>query len=279
MENVFVLSNSAQIPKVGFGTWRVPGGGDALEAVKTAIETGWRHIDTAARYGNEESVGEGLRASGVDRKEIFITSKLWNTERGYDKALRAFEKTLSDLGTDYLDLYLLHWPAVKNQFDNWEEINLSSWKALCELYRDGRVKAIGVSNFYPHHLKALMQTEIVPMVNQIEFHPGFMQTDTLEYCRENNILVEAWAPLARGRIFENETLVEIAAKHRKSVAQICIRWCIQNGVCPLPKSVTPSRIAENLNVFDFEISPEDMAKINSLAPMGMSGHNSDEIDF
>ena len=273
------LSNGYEIPVLGYGTWRTADGDEAVNSVAEAIRIGYRHIDTAARYGNEVSVGEGIRRSGVDRRELFVTSKLWNTERGYDKAMRAFEKTLDDLGLEYLDLYLLHWPAVKNQFDNWEEINLSSWKALTELYKAGRIKAIGVSNFYEHHLRALMETEIQPMVNQIEFHPGFMQKETFSYCEKNGILIEAWAPLARGQIFENETLVSIAQKHNKSIAQLCLRWCLQHNTVPLPKSVTPSRILQNTEIFDFEISDEDMAAIDALPFIGGSAHNSDLINF
>lgn len=273
------LSNGYEIPILGYGTWRTPDGSVAVDSVAEALRIGYRHIDTAARYGNETSVGEGIRRSGVDRSEIFLTSKLWNTERGYDKAMRAFEKTVSDLGVDYLDLYLLHWPAVKKQFDNWEEINLSSWKALTELYKAGRIKAIGVSNFYEHHLKALMETEIQPMVNQIQFHPGFMQKDTVDYCEKNGILIEAWSPLARGTVFDNETIVEVAEKYNKTPAQICLRWCLQHNTVPLPKSVTPERIKQNTEIFDFEIALEDMAKIDALPFIGGSAHNSDEVDF
>lgn len=273
------LPNGYEIPILGYGTWRTPDGETAVKSVAEALRVGYRHIDTAARYENEKSVGEGIRQSGVDRSEIFVTSKLWNTERGYDKAMVAFEKTLDDLGLDYLDLYLLHWPAVKKQFDNWEELNLSSWKALTELYKAGRIKAIGVSNFYPHHLNALMETEIQPMVNQIEFHPGFMQKDVVEYCNKNGILIEAWAPLGAGKVLENETLTALAHKYNKSSAQICLRWCLQNNTVPLPKSVTPERIAQNTQVFDFEISDEDMAAINALPFIGGSAHNPDEINF
>jgi len=273
------LSNGYEIPILGYGTWRIPEGDATVNSVAEALRIGYRHIDTAARYGNEKSVGEGIRQSGVDRSEIFVTSKLWNTERGYDKTMRAFEKTMSDLGLEYLDLYLLHWPAVKKQFDNWEEINLSSWKALTELCKQGRIKAIGVSNFYEHHLKALMDTEIQPMVNQIQFHPGFMQKETFAYCEKNGILVEAWAPLARGTVFENETILSIANKYNKTPAQICIRWCLEHNAVPLPKSVNPQRMLQNTDVFDFSLSSEDVAAIDALPFTGSYAHNSDEIDF
>ena len=177
LTDTFQLRNKVEIPCIGYGTWKTPDGETASASVRTAIELGYRHIDTAAAYGNETSVGEGIRESGISREQLFVTSKVWNTERGYEKTLHAFEKTCQDLGTDYLDLYLIHWPASVNQFENWEEINISTWKAMMELYKEGRIRAIGVSNFMPHHLKALMETEIIPMVDQIEFHPGWIQNE------------------------------------------------------------------------------------------------------
>lgn len=210
---------------------------------------------------------------------MFVTSKVWNTERGYEKTIAAFEKTLSDLGLDYLDLYLIHWPASSSQYDNWEEINLETWRAMTELYKAGRIKSIGVSNFLPHHLKALMKTEVPPMVNQIEYHPGLTQAETVEYCKKHSILVEAWNPLGTGRMLNNETLKSIAGKYKKSVAQLCIRWCLQNGVLPLPKSVTPARIVENADVFDFEITAEDLNAINDMPYFGGSGLHPDKINF
>lgn len=274
------LANGYKIPAVGFGTWQTPNGDTAVNAVRTAIECGYTHIDGATVYDNEKSVGMGIKESGIARENLFITSKLWNTERGYETTIAAFEKTLSDLQVDYLDLYLIHWPANKKQFDNWKELNSETWRAFEDLYKQGRIKAIGVSNFLTHHLEALMETAtIAPMVNQIEFHPGYMQKETLDFCKANNICVEAWSPLGTGRMLSNEILNEIAAKYNKSTAQLCIRWCMQNGTVPLPKSVTPARIAENLDVFDFEISNEDMEKINAMEYFGGSGSHPDEVDF
>ena len=275
----FTLNNGVVIPCVGFGTWKTPEGPVAVDSVRAALAAGYRHIDTAAYYGNENSIGQAIRESGVAREELFVTSKLWNTERGYDKTMAAFEKTLNTLQLDYLDLYLIHWPAVAKQYDNWEEINRSTWRAMTELYRAGRIRAIGVSNFLPHHLEALVKTEVVPAVNQIEFHPGQMQAETLAFCRAHGILIEAWSPLGRGRMLTNDTLLALAEKYGKTVAQLCIRWCLQNGTLPLPKSVTPSRILENADVFDFSISDEDMARINAMEYFGGSGHNPDLVDF
>ncbi len=275
----YELVNGIKIPCIGFGTWQAEDGETAYNSVAEAIKSGYRHIDTATAYKNEPSVGKAVLESGVSREEIFVTSKVWNSKRGYDKTMVAFEKTLSFLGFDYLDLYLVHWPASPNQFDNWDEINLSTWKALTELYKAGKIKAIGVSNFKPHHLKSLMETEVVPMVNQIEFHPGMMQDETVKYCRENNILIEAWSPLGSGRMLKNKMLNDIAAKYDKSVAQLCIKWCLQNGTLPLPKSVTPSRIKENAEVFDFELSAEDMAAINAMEYFDGSGFDPDKVKF
>lgn len=275
----FVLENGRKIPCIGYGTWQTPDGETAVASVKEAVRIGYRHIDAAACYGNEAGVGRGIYESGIAREELFVTSKVWNTERGYERTMVAFEKTLKDLSLDYLDLYLIHWPAASHQFNNWEEINLSTWKAMTELYKSGKVKAIGVSNFMPHHLKALMETEVPPMVDQIEFHPGMMQEETLDYCRDKGILVEAWSPLGTGRMLANPVLKEIAGTYHKSVAQLCIRWCLQHGVLPLPKSVTPARIAENAEVFDFEITAEDMSRIDRMDNFGGSGLHPDQVDF
>lgn len=280
MKKYFELNNGTAIPSIGFGTWQTPNGETAVEAVKTAIQAGYTHIDTAAIYANEKSIGIGIKESGIDREKLFLTSKVWNTERGYSKTLNAGVKTLNDLQTDYLDLYLIHWPASSNQFDNWEKINAETWAAMEELYRQGKIRAIGVSNFLPHHLEALMKTAVIkPSVNQIEFHPGFMQEECIEYCKSNDILVEAWSPLGTGKMLTNETLKTIAAKYQKSVAQLCIRWVLQNDVLPLPKSITPSRIVENLAIDDFKISQEDLQTINAMEYCGGSGLNPDLIEF
>lgn len=280
LQDTYTLANDVQIPCIGFGTWQTPDGETAINSVKAALKAGYRHIDTAACYGNEASVGQAIKESGVPREEIFVTSKVWNTERGYEKTLAAFETTMAKLDLDYVDLYLIHWPAAANQFENWKEINAQTWRALEELYIKGKVKAIGVSNFLPHHLEALLEgAKVVPMVNQIEYHPGFMQAESVAFCKAHNILVEAWSPLGTGNVLNNETLIMMAQKYSKTVAQICIRWVLQHGLLPLPKSITESRIIENTEVFDFEIKEEDMAIIDAIPFCGGAGINPDAINF
>ena len=281
---IFKLNNGKEIPAIGLGTWQTPDGETAVKAVSHAIKCGYRHVDAAAVYGNEQSVGEGIRKglqeAGLKREELFVTSKVWNTERGYDRTMRAFEKTVGDLGLDYLDLYLIHWPAIAKQFADWQKMNAETWRAMEELYKAGRIRSIGVSNFYAHHLEALMRdAEVMPMVNQIEFHPGFMQKEVVDFCRQHDILVEAWSPLGTGKMISNETLLSVADKYGRSVAQLCVRWVLQNGVLPLPKSITPSRIEENLDVDGFTISDADMATINAMEYCGGSGLNADVVDF
>ena len=280
LTDTFKLNNGRKIPCIGYGTFQTPDGKSVEDGVKEALKIGYRHIDTAYFYQNEKGVGKAIRESGVKREDIFVTSKLWNSDRGYESAKAAFEKTMDNLGLEYLDLFLIHWPAIKKQFDNAEEINAETWKAFEEIYETGRVKAIGLSNFLPHHIDKLMKTaKIKPMVNQIEFHPGFAQIETAKYCLENDIVVEAWSPLGRKEVLENETLVELAKKYNKSTAQICIRWVLQHDILPLPKSVTPNRILENSQVFDFEISEDDMKTIDNIPCCGGQCANPDDVDF
>jgi len=244
------------------------------ESVLSAIEAGYRHIDTAQGYGNEESVGLAVKKSGIDRKELFITSKLTNSEHGYERTLAAFEETMKKLDMDYLDLYLIHWPNPIAFRDHWQEANAGTWKAFEELYKAGRIRAIGISNFRPHHIEELMKTATVaPMVNQIRLCPGETQDEVVDYCRSHNIQLEAYSPLGVGKIFEVPEMKALAEKYGKSIAQICIRWSLQRGYLPLPKSVTPSRIKENTQVFDFELEAADVQLIADLK--GCVGYSSD----
>ena len=270
----FTLSNGVEIPAVGYGTYLTSEKDDGT--VAAALAAGYRHFDTASFYDTEQALGDALKAAGVPREELFLTSKLWKDEMGYENALAAFERSLQKLGTDYLDLYLIHWPRTDDLTAEWRQLDRDTWRALEDLYRAGRVRAIGVSNFLPHHLRSLMKTaEVMPMVNQIEFHPGYPQTYTVEFCKAHGILPEAWSPLGRTRVLQDERLAGIAAKYGKSVAQLCVRFALQCGVAPLPKSSSPARMQANLDVFDFVISDEDMDRILTLPQFGWSGQHPD----
>jgi diketogulonate reductase-like aldo/keto reductase len=254
------LNTGDSMPAIGFGTWQIEDQDKAAKSVKTAIEVGYRLIDTAKIYGNEQGVGKGIAESGVARKEFFITTKLWNSDQGYESALKAFEQSLKRLGMEYLDLYLIHWPATDKRAE--------SWKALQKIYTEGLAKNIGVSNYTVHHLQELLaETDVVPAVNQIEFHPFIYdeQKEVLEFCREKGIVVEAYSPLARAKDLNNTTLHAIAERHGKTIAQVMLRWAIQHGTVPIPKSTNTSRIKENFSVFDFKLSDEEMRTINKLS--------------
>lgn len=276
----FTLHNNTQIPCIGFGTWDIANNHETVDAIKNAIANGFTHIDTAARYYNEESIGIALEQSSVKREQLWITSKVWPTECGYDNTIKSFNDSLKRLKTNYLDLFLIHWPASSNRYNNWQERNTDTWRALETLYNEGKVKAIGVSNFLQHHLEPLFsKCNIKPMVNQIEVHPGYTQAETVKFCQENGLVVEAWSPFGKGRVFGNDTLEQIATKHGKSVAQICIKWCLQKHIVPLPKSVTPERMRSNIDVFDFQISDTDMSAIDAITTIGWSGQHPDEVTF
>ncbi|WP_291072444.1 aldo/keto reductase [Empedobacter sp. UBA5637] len=279
MEN-FKLSNGIEIPAIGFGTWLLEGE-KVIEPLKIALTKGYTHIDTAAIYKNEKEIGTVLKAENVDRSKLFITSKCWNSERGYEKAMAAFEQTLADLQTDYLDLYLIHWPANETQFpDNWAELNAGTWRAFEEIYKSGKAKAIGVSNFNINHLEALFETaEIKPMVNQIEIHPGHSQPELVDFCRQNDLLVEAWSPLGSGRILENELIVSLADKYNVSVGQICINYCLAKEILPLPRSSSEKNIEANLTSNNFKLSVEDVKAIDEMPADGFSGLNPSMVEF
>ncbi|CAM3228457.1 aldo/keto reductase [Empedobacter stercoris] len=276
----FKISNGIDIPAIGFGTWLLEGE-KVTEPLKIALEKGYTHIDTAAIYKNEKEIGVVLQSQNIDRKELFITSKCWNSERGYEKALAAFEQTLSDLQTDYLDLYLIHWPANETQFpDNWAALNASTWRAFEEIYTSGKAKAIGVSNFNINHLEALFETaKIKPMVNQIEIHPGHSQPELVDFCKQNNLLVQAWSPLGSGRILENELIVSLANKYNVSVGQICINYCLAKEILPLPRSSSEKNIEANLTSDNFKLSAEDIKAIDEMPADGFSGLNPSLIEF
>ncbi|ENK1244510.1 aldo/keto reductase [Clostridium botulinum] len=264
-----VLSNGVKMPWLGFGTYKVEDGNTVISSVKEALKIGYSHIDTASYYGNEEGVGTAIKENGVPREDIFLVSKVWNSDQGYDKTLKSFQDSIKKLGTDYLDLFLIHWP---------QPLSKETWKALEKLYKEGSVKAIGVSNFLVDHLKWLLEdAEIKPMVNQVEFHPRLIQKDLIEFCRKNSIQLEAWSPLMRGKVFQIELLQDLAKKYDKTISQIVLRWDLQMGVVTIPKSVTPSRIKENADIFDFEISKEDMDRIQQLDKGLRAGSNPNKV--
>lgn len=278
-----ILKDGIEIPDIGFGTWNIPYGEDCEKAVFEAIKAGYRHIDTAGAYGNERSVGLGVKAAireGLikDRADVFITSKLWNTNRSYNKAFRGFDKSMRNLDLDYIDLYLIHWPANKVRYKNPDEVNAVAWQALEELYEDGRVKAIGVSNFLPHHIEELKKSaKVLPMVNQIELHVGYMQEEIVDYNKKNGIITEGYSPLGTGALLENEILREMAKKYQTTVPNICISFLREKGIIPLPKTISPDRMSSNLRLI--RLDEEDMNILNSLPYIGGHAHNPDEVDF
>ncbi len=270
----YTLSNNVKIPVIGFGTWQTPNDDTGVNAVLSALKAGYRHIDTAQGYGNESAVGKAVKLSGIPRGDIFITSKLTNSMHGYDNTMTSFEQTLRDLGTDYVDMFLIHWPNPLQYRETWQQTNAETWKAFEELYEAGKIRAIGISNFRRHHIDELIKTaKIPPAVNQIRLCPGDTQDDLVAYCKERDILLEAYSPLGTGKIFSVPQMRETAEKYGKSIAQICIRWSLQNGFLPLPKSVNSDRITENLDVFGFELSDEDMKMIAGLT--GCVGFSND----
>ena len=271
--------NGRVYPEMAFGTWKVELE-NAKSVIGNAINCGFRYFDLAAAYGNGLEVVSELKKCGIARESLIISDKLWNTKRGFDKATRAVKSSLKRMGLDYLDMMLIHWPASKCEYSNWEEINLDTWKALEDLYCSGVLKAIGVCNFHPHHLDIIMErAEIKPMLNQIEYHPGFTQNKVVGFCKDNGILVEAWSPLGNGKVLTNTELVNLANKYNKSVAQVCLKWCIQNGVLPVTKACSIGHMRENRDIFDFEISEPDMEMINCLDGIALSGMEPDKINI
>jgi diketogulonate reductase-like aldo/keto reductase len=270
LKETVTLHNGVKMPRLGLGVFKVSDGEEVVESVKAAIRNGYIGIDTAAIYKNEEGVGQAIKESGIAREELFVTSKVWNSDQGYETTLQAFETSLNLLGLDYLDLYLIHWPGVDKYKD--------TWKALEKLYKDGRVRAIGVSNFQIHHLQNLMSDcEIKPMVNQVEFHPHLTQKELLAFCKNEGIQMEAWSPLKQGQLLEEPVLTKIAQKYNKSVAQVILRWDLQHDVVTIPKSIKEHRIVENANIFDFELTQEDMENIDALNQDSRAGSHPDTM--
>ena len=264
ISDTFEIYNGVKIPCMGLGTWQSKDD-IARISVLSALSHGYRLIDTAAAYGNERGVGAGIKESGLAREEIFVTSKLRNADHGYKATLDAFDLTMEKLGLDYLDLYLIHWPNPVQFRSTWKKAMQDTWKAFEELYEQGKIRAIGISNFMPHHIEALMETaKIKPMVNQLKLCPGITQKEVVEYCNENGILVEAYSPFGTGAIFASEEMKKLSIKYNKTIGQLCLRWCLQNDFVSLPKSANPMRIKDNAQIFDFEISKEDMDIISGL---------------
>lgn len=276
LQDTTTLHNGVKMPWFGLGVFKVDEGPELVNAVKTAIKHGYRSIDTAAIYENEAGVGtgirEGMKEAGISREDLFVTSKVWNADLGYESTIKAYETSLNKLGLEYLDLYLIHWP-VEGKYKE-------AWRALEDLYKEGRVKAIGVSNFQIHHLEDLMEdADIKPMVNQVEYHPRLTQKELQAFCQEQGIQLEAWSPLMQGQLLDNEVLQEIGKKYNKTVAQVILRWDLQNGVVTIPKSTKEHRIVENASIFDFELTKEDMELIDSLNQNHRVGPDPDNFDF
>jgi diketogulonate reductase-like aldo/keto reductase len=276
LQDTTILNNGVKMPWLGLGVFQVEEGPELVNAVKTAIAHGYRSIDTAAIYANEESVGQGIKegckAAGITREDLFVTSKVWNADLGYEETLAAFDISLKKLGLEYLDLYLIHWP-VEGKYQ-------ASWKALETLYHQRKIRAIGVSNFQVHHLETLMEkAEVKPVINQVEFHPRLTQLELRNYCLQHDIQIEAWSPLMQGQLLDNEMLQEIGKKYNKSTAQVIIRWDLQNNVVTIPKSTKEQRIVENASVFDFDLTEEEMDRINGLNQDLRVGPDPDNFDF
>ena len=273
--DIYTLSNGVQIPCMGFGTYNAKGG-DNLAINRTAIEAGYRYFDTASLYETERVLGQAVRESGIPRKEFFIVSKLWHDERGYHEAKEAFARTLDRLQMDYLDLYLIHWPRGMEGDTDWKEKDLDTWKAMEELQAEGKIRGLGLSNFLPHHIEPILNNcKVRPVVDQLEIHPGYTQEAAVRYCQDHEIRVQAWSPLGRSAMLEHPVLKEFAEKYQKSVAQICLRFLVQKGIIPLVKSSSMDRMKQNQDIFDFEISVEDMSFLDNMPQNTWLGEHPD----
>ena len=272
------LRNGLQLPQIGLGTWQITDRELMCSVIAESFELGYRLIDTAAAYSNEIAVAKAVAACGIPRGELILSDKVWNTSRGYDAVQEACRRSLKKLKTDYLDIYLIHWPASPRLHPDWRELNAETWRGMEQLYKDGLVRTIGVCNFKEHHLEELKKTaEIMPFIDQFELHPGLPQKELLKYCYENGICVEASSPLGSGQVLANDTIAGIAAAYGKTPAQICLKWVLQNGAAAIPKSTKKARLAENMDVFDFSLAPEEMDAISSMPYCGGIGIDPDEV--
>jgi diketogulonate reductase-like aldo/keto reductase len=275
INDCYTLSNGIQIPCVGFGTYKA-NDGEGSSIIRTAIEAGYRYFDTASLYETERDLGRAIKESGVARESLFIVSKLWIDERGYHEAKKAFERSLNRLQMNYLDLYLIHWPRGEEGDSDWKEKDVETWQALEELYREGKIRGLGLSNFLPHHVENILEhAQVEPLVDQLEIHPGYTQEAAVRYCEENDIRVQAWSPIGRGSLLENPILKVYAEKYGKSVAQICLRFLLQKGIIPIVKSSAAERMKQNQDIFDFELSWEDMSVINNMPQNTWLGEHPD----
>lgn len=275
MNEYFVLSNGVKLPKIGYGTYKCTDGSDE-RIVRMALDAGYRMLDTAAIYKNEEYVGKAMKESGIPREDIFLTSKVWKTELGYEKTHGSFGESLERLQTDYLDLFLLHWPKPDPDCANWKELDRESWKFLEEMYHAGKVRAIGVSNFLPHHIEALLETaEVRPMVNQLELHVGYMQDTAVQFSKSLGIQVQAWSPLGRRRVMEEPIVIQMADKYGVTAAQFLLRFLLQQDICVIPKASSEDRMRQNLEIPKFEITSEDLYLLRCLPQTGWGGEHPD----
>lgn len=277
INDCYTLSNGVEIPCIGFGTYKAAEK-DNADIIRMAIDAGYRYFDTASFYGTESFVAKAIESSGIKREKFFLTSKVWKDEMGYEATQKALERTLWNLKTDYLDLYLIHWPLPTPDSKDWKELDIATWKAMEELYKEGKVRAIGLSNFLPHHIMNIQKNcEVEPMVNQIEFHPGYTQEAVLRFCRENDILVQAWSPLGRQRVLKDALVAELAEKYQVSSARLCLRFALQKGVIPLPKASAMERMKENQDIFSFNIEETDMYRLETMPQTGWSGEHPDRV--
>lgn len=277
INDCYTLSNGVAIPCVAYGTYKAAEGNSA-EIIKTAIDAGYRYFDSASFYGTEGYLAQAIRESGRKREDFFITSKGWKTEMGYQAIKEAFARSLENLETDYLDLYLIHWPIPEPGYPDWEQLDADTWRAMEELYEEGKIRAIGLSNFLPHHIEALLKhAKIKPMVNQLEIHPGYSQEVAIAYCEKHNIRLQAWSPIGRQRMFDDPLIVRLAEKYKATPAQICLRFEVQRGIIPLPKSSSLERMKENMDLFFFELSAEDMYLLQTMPQAGWSGEHPDRV--